>query len=350
MHRVGLFGASGYTGLETLRLLAAHPLVELAFASSDRWQGETIEAHTGLGPSLGELCFVDHATALSQVSGCAAVLVATPTSVAHSLVPTLLGHHVKVVDYSGAHRLVDSAAYAAVHGFTHERPDLLSQAVYGLSEWFAPRLREAALIANPGCYATAALLALAPLLRAKVIDPRSIVIDAASGTTGAGRTSGETFAFSEVAEDVRAYRLFRHAHAPEIAQVLESLGDLPTGDVDLVFTPHLLPLRRGILCTAHARLAPGVDPGLPQRVLREAYQGAAFVRVLASPEDVSLRSTIGTNRCDLACATGPRGHLTVVSALDNLIKGAAGQAVQNLNLCLGMPETLGLQSMRGGLA
>ncbi len=174
----------------------------------------------------------------------------------------------------------------------------------------------------------------------------SLIIDAASGATGAGRKASEELSFSEVADDMRAYKVFRHQHTPEIAQVLAAIGGRP---VELTFTPHLLPIRRGILCTAHAQLRSGVATSAPQESLRKAYAGSAFVRVRPTPEDVSLRATCFTNRCDLSAAVDSRGRVIVVSALDNLLKGAAGQALENLNLTLGFPQTAGLEGLHGAM-
>jgi N-acetyl-gamma-glutamyl-phosphate reductase len=222
---------------------------------------------------------------------------------------------------------------------------LLGEAAYGLTDWFGSRAREARLIANPGCYATAAILGLAPLLRDDLIVPDSLIIDAASGATGAGRKASEEMSFSEVADDVRAYRVFRHQHTPEITQTLAAIGGRP---VELTFTAHLLPIRRGILCTSHARLRPGVKASAAQESLSKAYASSAFVRVRPTPEHVSLRSTCFTNRCDIAVAED-KGRLVIVSALDNLLKGAAGQALENLNLSLGLPQTAGLEGLHGAM-
>ncbi len=345
MHRVGVIGASGYSGMELTRLLAGHPSIEPAFVTSDRWQGETVESRLGLGGQMGALRYVDLESALTEAGGCQAVLLATPAEASAAIVPRLARLPLRIIDLSGAFRLAHPEQYFVHYGFAHPAPELLGEAAYGLTDWFGSRAREARLIANPGCYATAAILGLAPLLRDDLIDPDSLIIDAASGATGAGRKASEEMSFSEVADDVRAYKVFRHQHTPEIIQTLAALGGRP---VELTFTAHLLPIRRGILCTSHARLRPGVKAAAAQESLRKAYASSAFVRVRPTPEQVSLRSTSFTNRCDLALAED-KGRLVIVSALDNLLKGAAGQALENLNLSLGLPQTAGLEGLHGAM-
>jgi N-acetyl-gamma-glutamyl-phosphate reductase len=333
--------------MELTRLLAGHPAVELAWVTSDRWQGETVESRLGLRGKVGALRYVDVETGLAESGSCQAVMLATPAEASAAIVPRLGRQVGRIVDLSGAFRLTQPAMYPAHYGFEHPAPELLGEAAYGLCDWFGNRAREARLVANPGCYATAAILALAPLLRDDLIEPDSLVVDAASGVTGAGRKASEEMSFSEVADDVRAYKVFRHQHTPEIAQALAAIGGRP---VDLVFTPHLLPIRRGILCTAHARLRAGIDASAPQQSLLKAYGASAFVSVRTAPERVSLRATCFTNRCDVAASTDGRGRVVVVSALDNLLKGAAGQALENLNLTLGLPQTTGLESLHGVMA
>jgi len=350
MHRVGLIGGSGYSGMELTRLLAGHPSLELAWVTSDRWQGETVEARLGLRGQVGALRYLEVERALAEVAGCQAVLLATPAEASIAIVPRLLRQSLRVplriIDLSGAFRLARPELYPAHYGFQHPAPELLAEAAYGLTDWFGNRAREARLVANPGCYATAAILALAPLLRDDLIGPDSLIVDAASGVTGAGRKASEELSFSEVADDVRAYKIFRHQHTPEIAQALAAIRG---GPVELTFTPHLLPIRRGILCTAHARLRSGVKASALQESLHKAYAGSAFVRVRPTPEEVSLRRTCFTNRCDVSAAADDQGRVVVMSALDNLLKGAAGQALENLNLTLGFTQTAGLEGLNGAM-
>jgi N-acetyl-gamma-glutamyl-phosphate reductase len=327
--------------MEATRLIASHPALRLAFATSDRWQGETLAARVGVP---GDLRYAPLASSEELAVPCRAVVLATPPAVSLSLAPPLLARGVTVIDLSGAFRLKEPSLYPAHYGFDHSSPQLLGQAQYGLTELRRQNLAGAPLIANPGCYATAVALPLAPLLRANLIDPESMIADAASGVTGAGRKLSEDLGFSEVAEDFRAYRVLRHQHTPEMTQTLHDIGGKPVG---LTFTPHLLPVRRGILATLYARLKPGLTASAPREVLLEAYGKEPFVGVLPAPEDVSLRRVNGTNRCEISVAGDGKGQLVITSALDNLLKGAAGQAIQNLNLALGFKETLGLEGLVG---
>ena len=358
---VAIIGASGYSGIEATRLLGSHPNVQLVVLSSDRWQGDTVESRIGQAGTAAALRYADQESALAVARGCAAALLCTPAEVSLELAPKLVAAGVRVVDLSGAFRLQDRHAYQAAYRHEHTAADLLTEAVYGIPELGAATraaIAAARLVANPGCYATAATLALVPLLEAGLLEPEAIVIDAASGTTGAGRKTTEEMSFTEVSEDFRAYRVLRHQHTPEIGQSLARAAGRP---VALTFTPHLLPLRRGILSTAYGRLAKGRDPAELRRALVHKYAGGApglakvgiepFIALAGAPDQVSLRAVVGTNRCQLAvdCGGGPLdpGRVVVVSSLDNLVKGAAGQAVQNLNLMMGWSETLGLTALRG---
>lgn len=333
--KVGILGASGYSGVELTRILAGHSGVELVAVSSDRWVGETVARRTGVVGLAGALRYV--ANDAPAFDTCDVVLLATPVDASLALAPKLLEKDVRVIDLSGAFRLRDAGAYPTWYGVTHPAPKLLASAVYGLPELSREAIGSAKLVANPGCYATAATLALAPLLAAGVIEKAGLIVDAMSGTTGAGRQASEVHSFAEVDGDARAYRLHKHQHTPEIAQ---SLG------AGVIFTAHLVPIRRGILATAHARLAKGNDASSVSEVFEAIYGDEPFVQLAASGEDVMMKSVVGTNRCQLGFAVGPTGDVIVMSAIDNLLKGAAGQAVQNLNLMTGHPETTGLTGMR----
>ncbi|HXX29131.1 MAG TPA: N-acetyl-gamma-glutamyl-phosphate reductase [Myxococcaceae bacterium] len=350
-YEVGVVGASGYSGIELCRLLAQHPDLALRFVASERWEGETVRARTGIGGAVGALRYVAVQRAVGLARSAAAVLLATPADVSLRLAPGLLEAGVRVVDLSGAFRLGSPEAYPAAYGFAHPHPALLAEAVYGLPELGRSGLGGARLVANPGCYPTAAALAVAPLLAAGVLADEAVVVDAASGVTGAGRQAQESFSFAEVDEDVRAYRVLRHQHTPEIAQ---SFARARGRRVAVTFTAHLLPVRRGILSTASARLAAGASPEQLRAALESAYGTEPLVEVVGSPEEVSLRSVVGTPRAriGLACATDgfDPGRVVIVSALDNLLKGAASQAIQNLNAMLGLGETRGLVFERGGEA
>ncbi|MGZ3459764.1 MAG: N-acetyl-gamma-glutamyl-phosphate reductase [Archangium sp.] len=350
MHKaaIGIIGASGYSGVEATHILAAHPRVELRLVTSDRWQGEAVGRRLGIAGPTGQLRYAPLDKSAELARECEAVLLATPAESSLHLVPGLLEAGVRVIDLSGAFRLRDTASYPAFYNFTHSAPGLLEQAAYGIPELFRERIPGARLVANPGCYATACALSVAPLLRAGLLDEGSLIFDAASGTTGAGRKGSEDMSFSEVDEDFRAYRVLRHQHTPEIAQTLANVAGRA---VPLTFTPHLLPLKRGILVTAYARLRPDATATEARAALEQAYGSSPFMTVESSPDAVNLKSVVGTNRCAVALAADTTGYdpgrVVVMAAIDNLVKGAAGQAVQNLNLVMGWEETLGLSNLRG---
>jgi N-acetyl-gamma-glutamyl-phosphate reductase len=333
---VGIVGASGYSGLELSRILALHPRVELKLLGSDKWAGETAARRAGLSGSAGKLKYAPQDQIPQLARECAAVLLATPAEGSLKLLPILHALGLTVIDLSGAFRLRDAALYPQFYGFEHTERDLLSRAFYGLPE-LSRAPKGTRLIANPGCYPTAAALALFPLVEAGLLSRDPLIVDAASGVTGAGRKASEDFSFAEIDEDFRAYRVLRHQHQPEMAQALGRA---------LTFTPHLLPVKRGILATCYGRLAPGRRAGELREAYLHKYADEPFLEVLETPEQVSLKGVTGTNKCQVAAAAD--GEVVVaVSAIDNLVKGAAGQAVQNLNLAMGWPETAGLDNLRG---
>jgi N-acetyl-gamma-glutamyl-phosphate reductase len=277
------------------------------------------------------------------------VFLATPAETSLERVPQLLAQGTRVIDLSGAFRLKDAGLYARYYGWEHRRAGLLGQAVYGLPELFRRGMENAQLVANPGCYATAVALALAPLLAQGLLDEGALVADAASGVTGAGRKATEEYSFAELADDFRAYRTLRHQHTPEIQQTLAAVEPGKPAR-PLTFTPHLLPVRRGILATCYARLRRGASAADLTGALDVLARSEPFIQAVPSPDQVSLRAVVGTNRVQLAAAVDETGsdpgRVVIVAALDNLLKGAAGQAVQNLNLMLGLPETLGLEHLQ----
>ena len=332
---IGIVGASGYSGLELSRILALHPHVELKLLGSDKWAGDTAVRRAGLPGAAGRLKYAPQDRCAELSRECAVVLLATPAEASLDLAPRLLDAGVRVIDLSGAFRLRDAALYPKHYGFEHPRPALLSEAVYGLPE-LLPVPRGARLVANPGCYPTAAALALAPLVESGLVEG-PLIVDAASGVTGAGRKAAEEYSFAEIDGDFRAYKVLRHQHQPEMAQTVAR---------PLTFTAHLLPIKRGILATCYARLAAGRAAAELRGALMHKYADAPFVEVLESPDQVTLKAVVGTNKCQVAVAADG-DVVVVVSAIDNLVKGAAGQAVQNLNLILGWPQTAGLDSLRG---
>ena len=328
-HSAGLIGASGYSGIELTRLLLAHRGVTLSFVTSDRWVGQTIAERTAL-PS--ELKYVSNDQGLSAAKGCDVVFLATPAETSLQLAPKLRALGVRVVDLAGSFRLQDLSKYPAFYKFEHTAPSLVKEAVYGLPELFRAKIRGAAFVSNPGCYATAAALSVAPLLSAGLIDPTSIVISAASGVSGAGRKASEDFTFMEIDSDFRAYKTLKHQHVPEIEQTL---------GVKLVFTPHLLPMKRGILSTAVARLKSGVSQAQVNEAFGAAFGKEPMVKLLPAADSVRIAEVVKTPWC-LIGASVDETHVVSVSAIDNLLKGAASQAVQNMNLMLGHEETAGL--------
>lgn len=335
--QVGIIGASGYSGLELSRLLARHDGVRLEFATSDRWVGESLSQRIAASTALTYVCVED---GLRAATSCAVVFLATPAESSLELAPKLLAQGVKVIDLAGTFRLKDASQYPTHYGFTHAHPRLLNEAVYGLPELFRSSVRAAALVANPGCYATVAALSLMPLVKHGLVRADSIVVNAASGVSGAGRKASEDFGFMEIDGDFRAYRVLRHQHLPEIRQTLARCAD---GDVPLVFTPHLLPVKRGILSTAVARLSPNVTATQVTGAFADAYGAEPLVELRSGPDAVRLADAVHTPKCVLGVATDG-AHVVSIGAIDNLLKGAASQAVQNMNLLLGFPETQTLLS------
>ena len=336
--RVAVVGASGYSGAVATRLVATHGRLELAFASSDKLAGEPLTTHLATRLDDPAMRYVPNAAALDLVDRCDAVLLATAADVSMRLLPAFAERGKQVVDLSGAFRL-DRLDYPRWYGFEHAAPTWLERAHYGLPELFG-RPPPGAVVANPGCYPTAALLALGPLLREKLVDPEGIVVDGKSGVTGAGRQSGEGYSFAEVDEDLRAYKVFTHQHTPEITRSLSRLAQ----GVKLTFTAHLLPIKRGLMTTCYARPLPGASAKRVAECLAEAYGRCAFVRAVA-PDQIMLKRVVGTNFADVG-ATADADVVIAIGAIDNLVKGAAGQAIQNLNAMNDWPETAGLDHLQ----
>lgn len=344
--RAGIVGVSGYSGVELARLLSRHPRFALQVATSDKWAGKVLGHKISLAGPAAALSVQGQEAGQARFGELDVVFLCTPAEASVEIAPRAVAAGTRVVDLSGAFRLA-AADYPTWYNFTHGAPGLLAEAVYSMPEATGTaRVREARLLSNPGCYVTACTLAVLPLLRAGLIEPGSLIIDAASGTTGAGRKATEDFSFSEVADDFRAYRVLKHQHTPEIEQALERSG-VPGARV--VFTPHLLPVRRGILATAYGRLkgSPVDATAAAVEALGKFAEGKPFIRI-ASPEEVTLHATVGTNRVVLgARADASRGVVVSFASLDNLVKGAAGQALQNANLMFGLPETTGLLELGG---
>lgn len=339
MIRVAVVGASGYTGVELLRLLLNHPGAEVTCITANQNAGERVDR---LFPSLaGRIDMVCEALSPDEIANRAdVVFTALPHQSAMAAIPGLLAAGCRVVDLSADYRLRDPAVYQAWYQ-PHTSPELLAEAVYGLPELYRETIAPARLVANPGCYPTSAALALAPLLQAGLIDPATIIIDSKSGTSGAGRGAKVDSLFCEVNEGFKAYGVASHRHTPEIEQTLSELAGVA---VTVSFTPHLLPVNRGILSTCYATLtAPANSAELRER-FSGYYRNEPFVRVLPEPMLPNVAWVRGSNCCDLGVTVDPRtNRVIVVSAIDNLVKGAAGQAVQNFNLMTAQPEDAGLQ-------
>jgi N-acetyl-gamma-glutamyl-phosphate reductase len=342
VHSAAIVGASGYTGLELTRLLARHPQLRLAALYSDKWAGEKAGARlplSGAAAAIGYSALADAEKADAEL-----VFLATPAEVSAALAPKLLAKGARVIDLSGAFRLADPAAYPAWYGFTHPAPALLAEARYGLPELAREALRGARLVTNPGCYATAIALATAPLVRSGLVSADGIAVTGMSGVSGAGKKASEDYSFVEVAEDLRAYRVGKHQHVPEIEQTVARYAGACGA---LSFTPVLAPIRRGILATVTLRLAGEPSGADLAGALEAAYAAEPFVR--AMPADrVMVKDVVHTNRCHVGVALDARAGVAVaVAAIDNLVKGAAGQAVQAMNAALGWPETAGLDLLGG---
>ena len=340
--RVAVLGATGYAGRELITLLARHPAARLARLMSSGRDGQRYAPVEQSHPALRSISEVpiqpldiDDLTR----SGVELLFLATPHEASLDIAPLLLERGIRAVDLSGAFRLKDAGLYPTWYGFDHNKPEALSEAVYGLPEMNATTIRDARLVANPGCYATSVILALAPLLQAGVVNLASgIICDSKSGASGAGRSLRDDLLFSNVNENCSAYGLFKHRHIPEMLQALR------LEESSFTFTPHLLPVTRGILSTIYLRLDRSAAPDDLVRIFGEFYAGAPLVRIYLDGNLPSLQSVAHTPYADIGWALdASTGRLIVVSALDNLGKGAASQAVQNMNLMLGRAQDEGLR-------
>ncbi len=340
MKRIGIIGASGYTGVELARILAGHSGVELTVATSRQYAGKSLaEVYPSLAEVVDVVCVDEPVETIAQRADL--FFTAVPHQTAMDLVPQLLDAGKKVVDLSADFRIADSTVYEEWYQ-PHSAPQYLQEAVYGLPEIRRDEISKARLTANPGCYPTSVILALAPLLRAGQIDPLTLIIDSKSGTSGAGRSAMTASLYCEVNEGFKAYKVAEHRHTPEIEQELSrQAGE----KITITFTPHLLPMSRGILSTMYAEIQPGVTKDDLHNSLKEAYSDEPFVRVLPLGRYPAVQMVRGSNFCDIGLQVDQRtGRVIVIGVIDNLIKGAAGQAIQNMNLMLGFPEEKGLRA------
>lgn len=335
MIKVGVVGGTGYTGVELLRLLAQHPRAEIVAITS---RGDAGTAVSQMFPSLRnrlDLNFEDPASA--NLQNCDLVFFATPNGVAMKQAPALLDAGVRVIDLAADFRIKNIAEWEHWYGMAHASPEWVAQAVYGLPEYDRSGIRDARLVANPGCYPTAVQLGFMPLVEAGLVDLDHLIADAKSGVSGAGRKAEIGALFSEASDNFKAYAVSGHRHLPEIRQGLSKMAAHPVG---LTFVPHLTPLIRGIHATLYAQTKDDADF---QRIFEERYRNEPFVDILPPGSHPDTRSVRAANVCRIALHRPQGGTvLVILSVIDNLVKGAAGQAVQNMNIMFGLPETEGL--------
>lgn len=342
--KTAIVGASGYTGMELLRLLLLHPGVELVAATSRQEAGRPISAvfPRFRGAPGAELAFIEPDPDAIAATGAEAAFLALPHGVAAEIARALLDRGLRVIDLSADFRLRDAAVYEEFYGHAHPAPAMLDEAVYGLPEVRPAAIAEAKLVAAPGCYPTSILLPLLPLLRENLIDPATIVANSLSGVSGAGRKADLSLLFVECNESVRAYGVPKHRHLSEIEQ---ELGLAAGEKVTISFIPHLIPVTSGICTTTTAKLREGVDAAAVGAALESAYPGAAFVRLLGRGGCADTKNVTRTNFIDIGWQLDARtGRVILMSAEDNLGKGAGGQAIQCFNTMFGFPETAGLQN------
>ena len=339
MIKVSIVGATGYVGLELVRLLSRHPQVELVYLSSQSYEGQDIaELYPSLKGTLSHKLVALDVEKFAEDSD--VVFTSLPHGASDVVIPALYEAGVKVIDMSGDFRYDDVKVYEKWYGTTHSRPDLLDVSVYGLPERHRDAIKAAGLVGNPGCYTTCSILAAAPLLDAGLVEHKNIIIDAKSGVTGAGAKPSQTSHFCEVDESMKAYNVAKHRHTSEIEQELsKAAGD----DILVSFTPHLAPIKRGILATVYLNLKDGVTAADVAAAYEKAYADEPFVTVMEAGKLPEIKHVVGSNRCAIGFVVDERLQRVVVcSVIDNLIKGAAGQAIQNMNLMFGLPETEGL--------
>lgn len=339
MIKAGIIGASGYTGFETIKLLHRHPQVELSFITARTDAGKPLSAAY---PTPLDIKF--QRVEEVNIGGVDVLFLAVPHGTAAEVAADALKTGVRVIDLSADFRLRSAENYAIWYNHTHPTPHLLDRAVYGLTEWAREAVKQTQLVANPGCYPTSILLAVAPLLKAGVLHHATLIADSKSGVSGAGRSAKVGSLFAEVSDNLKPYGIgHSHRHVAEIEQELTALaGDhAPRG---IVFSPHLLPVTRGILSTIYVPMPDHWNAAQLRGLYQDCYRGEPFVWLLPEGDTATLAHTVNTNRCAISLHPVPeRGQLIIVSTIDNLIKGAAGQAVQNMNVMFGMEETRGLE-------
>ena len=338
MIKAAVLGATGYAGIELVRLLSNHPEVSLEVLGSRTFKGQKIsDVYQNFRHVLEKECSeVD----INEVAKCDIAFTALPHGASKTVIPSLLDAGLKVIDLSGDYRYDDATVYEAWYGEPHSSPELLKESVYGLCELHRDKIKKARLIGNPGCYTTCSILGAAPLLANGWAETKNIIIDAKSGVTGAGRTEKLPYSFCECTENTKAYKVATHRHTSEIEQELSHIAG---ENIMLSFTPHLIPQKRGILATIYMNLDGVHSAEEVWEVYREYYKDEYFVRVKALGELPETKHVAGSNFVDIGVCVDKRlNRAVIVSALDNIVKGAAGQAVQNMNLMFGLDEKMGL--------
>ncbi len=340
--KVAICGGSGYAGAELLRILAGHPHATVTAVTSEKSSGKSpVDLFPHLATYAGLLYEpLEPETLLKKAD---LFFMALPHKASQPAVATFFNSGKKVIDLSADFRLKDPAVYEEWYKTPHEQRDVLKNAVYGLPELHRAKIKRARLVANPGCYPTGSILGVYPALKAGLVQPESIVIDSKSGASGAGRQSDVKYSFCEVNDSFMAYGIATHRHTPEIEQELSAIAG---GELAVNFTPHLLPLDRGIISTIYLKLKKKASSEDAVKIYQKAYKNEPFVRVLEGEKLPVLKAVRGTNRCDIGMKVNQRtGTLVVVTAIDNLVKGASGQAVHNMNLMMGFPEDAGLTAL-----
>ncbi|WP_448902611.1 N-acetyl-gamma-glutamyl-phosphate reductase [Eubacterium sp.] len=342
MIKVGIIGATGYAGVEIVRLLQQHKDAEVVWYGSRSYiDKKYADVFANMFEIVDEKCLDDNIEELADKVD--VIFTATPQGLCSSLVNEEILNKVKIIDLSADFRIKDVATYEKWYKIEHKSPEFIDEAVYGLCEINREKTKGARLIANPGCYTTCSILSIYPMVKEGLIDPKSIIIDAKSGTSGAGRGAKVPNLFCEVNENIKAYGVGTHRHTPEIE---EQLGYAAGEEVLINFTPHLVPMQRGILVTAYANLKKEVTYEEVKAVYDKYYKKEQFIRVLESETPPETRWVEGSNYVDVSFKIDERtGRIIMMGALDNLIKGAAGQAVQNMNIIFGLPENEGLQQV-----
>ncbi|MDW0115995.1 N-acetyl-gamma-glutamyl-phosphate reductase [Sporosarcina thermotolerans] len=339
--KIGIIGATGYGGLELMRLLHQHPEVHVIDLYTSSEEGTVFSSKYPHTTNLYDqsLLKIDHA----QLIDYDVLFASTPAGVTSQLLPSFIGKGPKLIDLSGDFRLKNSRDYELWYKKSPAPKEAVEQSAYGLTEWNTEAIHKAELIANPGCYPTAVLLSLLPLVKERLINATGLIIDAKSGVSGAGNTPGPMTHFSETNENLSIYKINQHQHIPEIEQGIEQFGNQKT---PVTFTTHLVPMTRGIMATSYAPIREGVTEEQLINCLKDYYEGRPFIRVMPDSPRFCTKQVYGTNFCDIHVKVDSRtNRATVVSVIDNLVKGAAGQAIQNMNVSFGLKETLGLHQV-----